>query len=303
MADEDRDERVASAYGELRRPEPPPALDDAILAASRRAVGSRPGGADGGRRGSSTARWAVPVSVAAVLALSVLVTLHIEDERPDLALPPPVVAERPPKARAPATPAPEATSSAKESVAAPEVAATPAPAAPGARADAAPREQPSRGPVAARDAAADREPPRPAVVFAPDPAPTKGVGAVPATPPPAPAASVELSAQAPVASSAGAAGASAPAPAAAPAAEVRQRGELARERDSARRAREERNVADAVAKKPGEVDTPERELERIAALRREGRHAEADRLLAEFRVRHPDYRIPEATLEKVQPPR
>jgi hypothetical protein len=48
------------------------------------------------------------------------------------------------------------------------------------------------------------------------------------------------------------------------------------------------------------AESPERELERIAELRRDGRHEEADRALAEFRKRHPDYKIPEKTLERVE---
>jgi hypothetical protein len=48
------------------------------------------------------------------------------------------------------------------------------------------------------------------------------------------------------------------------------------------------------------AETPEKELERIAALRREGKHDEADQALKEFRQRLPDYRIPEAMLEKVE---
>lgn len=46
--------------------------------------------------------------------------------------------------------------------------------------------------------------------------------------------------------------------------------------------------------------TPERELERIAELRAQGRHDDADKALAEFRKRYPDYRIPQAMLEKVE---
>jgi hypothetical protein len=45
---------------------------------------------------------------------------------------------------------------------------------------------------------------------------------------------------------------------------------------------------------------PEQELERIAQLRRDGRHDEADKALAEFRKRHPDYRISEPMLERVE---
>lgn len=39
--------------------------------------------------------------------------------------------------------------------------------------------------------------------------------------------------------------------------------------------------------------TPEQWLTRIEALRKEGRQAEADALLAEFRQRFPDYPLPE----------
>jgi hypothetical protein len=48
-------------------------------------------------------------------------------------------------------------------------------------------------------------------------------------------------------------------------------------------------------------DPRERELDRIATLRREGKHAEADEALAKFRRENPDYRIPDATWEQVKP--
>ncbi|OGA66635.1 MAG: hypothetical protein A3G81_06645 [Betaproteobacteria bacterium RIFCSPLOWO2_12_FULL_65_14] len=41
------------------------------------------------------------------------------------------------------------------------------------------------------------------------------------------------------------------------------------------------------------VEAPERMLERIVQLRKEGKHEEADKLLAEFKRRYPDHRIPE----------
>jgi hypothetical protein len=47
-------------------------------------------------------------------------------------------------------------------------------------------------------------------------------------------------------------------------------------------------------------ESPQQWLERIAVLRQQGRHDEADKALAEFRKRHPDYKIPEAMLEKVE---
>jgi len=36
--------------------------------------------------------------------------------------------------------------------------------------------------------------------------------------------------------------------------------------------------------------------ERIAALRKEGKHEEADKALEEFRKRYPDYKVPESAL-------
>jgi negative regulator of sigma E activity len=48
------------------------------------------------------------------------------------------------------------------------------------------------------------------------------------------------------------------------------------------------------------AETPEQSLERIAKLRREGRHEEADRALIEFRKRYPGFRIPAEVLEKVE---
>ena len=69
MVDSDRDPRVSERYRALGREEPPHALDEAILAAARR------------RR----LRWAVPVSIAAVIVLAVGVTLRVQLEQPQQA--------------------------------------------------------------------------------------------------------------------------------------------------------------------------------------------------------------------------
>jgi hypothetical protein len=62
--------------------------------------------------------------------------------------------------------------------------------------------------------------------------------------------------------------------------------------------------ADAAAPRPlgslGLDEAPEPWLKRIAELRRQGKHDEADEALAEFRKRYPQYIIPPATLEKVE---
>ena len=66
-----------------------------------------------------------------------------------------------------------------------------------------------------------------------------------------------------------------------------------------------RSAAQAPARLLGQVakaDSPEAALERIAELRRQGRHDEADKALAEFRHRFPNYRIPEEMLKKVERP-
>jgi hypothetical protein len=68
MADPERDVRVSERYRALGREQPPPELDVAILAASRR----------------RHARWVVPVSIAAVVVLAVGVTLRVQiEERKD----------------------------------------------------------------------------------------------------------------------------------------------------------------------------------------------------------------------------
>ena len=46
--------------------------------------------------------------------------------------------------------------------------------------------------------------------------------------------------------------------------------------------------------------TPEQWLLGIDDLKRQGRHDEAERELAEFRKRYPNYRIPEAITEKFE---
>jgi hypothetical protein len=46
--------------------------------------------------------------------------------------------------------------------------------------------------------------------------------------------------------------------------------------------------------------SPEELLQRIAELRKDARHDEADKLLAEFRQRYPDYRISDEMLQKVE---
>ncbi len=62
----------------------------------------------------------------------------------------------------------------------------------------------------------------------------------------------------------------------------------------------QRDEAQPQARAKVAEEPPEKWLERIAQLRQEGKHDEADKALAEFRKRYPDYKIPEAMREKVE---
>jgi hypothetical protein len=68
------DERLARAWRETSREEPAPALDDAIRAAARKAVGAGPRSRAGAPFGG---RWRVPLSVAAVVVVSATITLLV----------------------------------------------------------------------------------------------------------------------------------------------------------------------------------------------------------------------------------
>jgi len=174
------DDQLGERYRALGRDEPPHELDAGILAASRRAVRSRPG----------WRRWYLPLSIAAVLVLSVGVTLQLQHEGADLAG----------QVRAPAE-----------------------------------------------------------------------AGKAPAAAPAAPSAADNVMRV--------------------PAPELRLEKQKSSQEATAQPGRSSRESAE---------DSPERLLARIAELRREGHDAEADRRLAEFRRRFPDYRIPQALRDEVE---
>jgi hypothetical protein len=93
------------------------------------------------------------------------------------------------------------------------------------------------------------------------------------------------------------------APAAVPQAkpEAPKREALLREEARARASREPAAVSGVMgARLSSAYPSPEQWLQGIADLRRQGRHDEADKVLAEFRRVYPDYKISEAMLEKVE---
>ncbi len=274
--DETRDPRVSAGYRALGEAQPPEALDAAILAASRRAVGAGPQRAGASR----LRRWALPVSIAAVVVLSLSLVVRVQLERPDLeALLPPVAVDKP-------------AGDAKEEVAAlakrNELARTEPKAKAGAAAPA----------TAERERQALRAPPTPAPAPAAAP-PARAFVAEPPAPKSAPApAPAESAAPAQLGAASGAAPAAAPGipegrADRAPSAEPQAAGRVA-----SNAALEDR--AQASAEAAGKKDEVPREwLERIARLRREGRVKEADDSLAEFRRRYPDYEIPREMREAV----
>lgn len=75
---------------------------------------------------------------------------------------------------------------------------------------------------------------------------------------------------------------------------------IAAEGVAPQRAKRAEQAAAADAADPAK-DAREVELERIARLRAEGRHADADKALEAFRRANPDYRIAEAMWERVRP--
>lgn len=232
------DRKISERYRELGAEEPPRHVDEAILAASRRAVHVHPAPLvpPTGRR-----RWYFPVAAAAIIMLSVAVTWHMQvDEGPD------------PNGYIASAPAPEAPREA------PAEKKTEMQAAPAARpfTPDPPRES--------REQAAREAPARAAPQAVPQAAPQAA--------PPVAASRMEERAR----ESAPVAGARAP--------------EGIRGSEAARADRALGKISEPT------VEPPEKWLERIAALRKEGKHEEADKALEEFRKRYPDYKIPESAL-------
>jgi hypothetical protein len=290
------DPKISQRYRELEREEPPRHLDDAILAASRRAVEARPAPlvVPSGRR-----RWYFPVAAAAIIVLAVAVTVHVEREQPD----PEAVAMRsvPPAS----VPAPQARVEEKPMQSPPPAAAPATPPAAAAKRDrftpdpkpstptpkeAAPAARESREAGARRDAEvlarrdAESRAQRDAELRARDEAI---------------AAMNRVQAQRAPASEA---------PAAASAPSLAQ--DRLREQQGSRRAdaanepaRAENRYAmpeRAIVGSAARIipPSPEQLLQGIADLRRQGRHDEANRALDELRRAYPDYAADGAPLKE-----
>ena len=284
------DDRLRRRYGELPVEEPPEGLDRSILEAAHRAVAPR----------HAAQRWAVPVSLAAVLVLAVGVTLRMQQETPGIEVSAPANEYTVPPSPPEPSPGPDVTPGADDKLAGAGRPNSPAVAAP-------PRSAASAKPPAAhdsREATRDSAASTPALVekkVAPaaerfeesSSAPTPRLQAIVPSGKVEAAAEAGANAQAPVRAAAGTAATRSPQPAAPATVAAPPVAQARAKRD----AQEERSdLAKESAKGP-----LERELERIAQLRRDGRHAEADAALEKFRRENPSYRIPDATWEQVKP--
>ena len=172
--DAERDPRLDRFYREAAREAPPAHLDAPILAAARREAGARPRS-----RTSTLRRWHVPVSIAAVVIVSVSLVILVSEEGGEQVVPAPVPAVAPPAEQPAASgPHPALAEAAKETTQ--PLAAAPAPQRRGSRDDAkapavlgklADSARPEPGPpavsgagiVAARESAARPEPGKPLV--------------------------------------------------------------------------------------------------------------------------------------------
>ena len=287
MTDEDK---ISRRYRDLPREEPPRHLDDAILAAARRAVHTRPAPlvVPSGRQ-----RWYFPLAAAAIIVLAVAVTVHMEREQP----PEEMLSSN--TVTAPAA--------AQESAPPPPAAEPPAPASPRrfemrdeARAQ-KPAPAPSGEERAKREAAAPPELQKspepaspPAAAAPPSPAPPAPDLARAVPPPPATTSQDASIAQ----QSAGAVMGNVEAPKAAsppPVAAAKPAPRPEAQPSSRVKASTQASSLSAFA-----LRSPEQWLQGIADLRKQGRHEEADKELAEFRKRHPDYTIPPAMRERVE---
>lgn len=275
------DSGVSSLYAALPRETPPDHLDAAILAAARRATGSRPRKP---ARGLPVA-WRLPFAVAAVVVLSVsLVTLMIDEGDQQRAGP-----------HFPDAPEPRALE-AKPQVKSPVVAERPARV-----------EQKASNAASLGERTADAEKPKKRLADRAD---------VPREPTMAPAIAESQKAEPAVQPSAeGSVGRvemreTAP-PAAVPMAEAPaaadrggDRAAMTERAEGAARARRQGVTAEGqraavdqatrVKRLIGDLSeaAPEKWLEKIRELRRDGRDGDADAVLEEFRKRFPAYNVP-----------
>ena len=310
------DPRLAELYHTASAEEPPPRLDQAIRSAARTGTPRREA-----RSAPWWMAWRVPLAVASVAVVSATLAILVKEERPETVAevsppaPSPAVQPPPPPPALPIQPSPappaapdERTRAARESVPAPQAAVPPlrepalqrkaergeaagalqAPPPAQSSADARPHPFPAAPPPAPRSAEPQPVPPAAAADAAKNaasaadelrqrrtaPSATIGIRGLEAEDSRRDASRPEAAPRPPM---------SAPAPSAKPAPPPAAKPEASRARTFA-------EIGALKAELEGEP--PQRWLERVASLRRDGRNAEADALLAEFRKRFPNEPVP-----------
>jgi resuscitation-promoting factor RpfA len=314
----ERDAKLDALYRAAPRDEPPAALDEAILAASRRAVAAQPRLA-----GSLFSRsWRVPMSIAAVIVLSVSLVSIMRENAPDGVTPPPQSASGGPSAetsaaRTPAVPGismadekaasglglrPSSSSGMglrhdTESGAAVGRSTTPATRADSNARDALPgpsRAEPFPSATGGREARTAAEPAPPQQMAKVDTPATPGADAMRRDP--GPDSQSERLAESAAPAKGAAVGAAHRALAEAAPASVPPTAKLSatpRARAMPSEAPAAAIAGDAQALSAAGLP-PEKWLEQIEALRKQGRVAEAKASLQEFRKRYPGHSLPAA---------
>lgn len=316
--DTQRDARLDRLYHEAGGEDPPASLDAAILAAAHREVGAGP------RQLSSTLRrWRVPVSIAAVVVLSVSLVNLVQEEEGGRQIEIPPVARQPAAALKAGPSGPAATSDSAPGGQSPQlpterlqapVASATAPAEtageralepfPQRRMDQQPRAgaaAPSSPPTAAPQPQAGIQGlPELSMKSVPAPSTTTrnevpaGVRGMAASPPSSPEARGRIAREQESATAAGDAGSatagralSAPAAPAFPAAKSAAPNQQEPDGEGGSTYLLQRPIWSDLEQQP-----PEKWLERIEELRRAGRAAELKDMLTEFRKRFPDHPLP-----------
>jgi len=287
---EPRDEELSRIYRVADGPRPPQRVDDNILAASQRVAGPR--------RAGFAHRWGVPVALAATVLVTSTLALMVYEQQSGLDATAPQVprAGRPAKA-SPAEPKRAAQPEKSPPAELPRVAPQPAPPVPQAAVPLDRAKQRTvetafsgKGPATGRS---ERVPevPRGFEIL------RKSEEVKPAPVAPAPGASVSPAAL-PGANQA------APLQDAPRASEIRQQappvaglasraGSLRESGSTFQGSSVAAIVGNRVAAPEATERTPEKWLEDIRKLKAEGKATEAERELAEFKKRYPDYRLPE----------
>ncbi len=274
---EPRDEELSRIYRDAEAPVPPQRVDDNILAASRRVAGAKPRS----ERSEFARRWGAPVALAATVVVTTTLALMVLERQSGLDTVTSAVpgadqpsksprVEQKPVARAPATPVPQAA----------------------ARRDREEQRPNERLGTGQRGFAADvprtpealrkREEAKPAPAAAAPPGglySSERAGADRPAPSPEAQRAAEVPRQAPRAPAA-----------------VGLTGDANTLRESAltlQRAGALSAAAGRVAGSEAKERTPEKWLEDIRKLKTQGKTAEVERELAEFKKRYPDYRLPD----------